>query len=93
MKADELLSIVAKRGLFIMATIEAQANIALTKADCSSCLTRSCPMNGSDNSPVNSCNIFRQANCAFCAIKECSFNGTINSPVLSCSSFKLLGAA
>ena len=30
MKADELLSIVAKRGLFIMATIEAQANIALT---------------------------------------------------------------
>ena len=50
-------------------------------------------MNGSDNSPVNLCNIFRQANCAFCAIKECSFNGTINSPVLSCSSFKLLGAA
>jgi hypothetical protein len=62
------------------------------KADCNQCLTRSCPMNKLDNSPVTSCSSFRLANCAFCAVSDCPLNGTINAPVLNCNSFKLLGA-
>lgn len=73
-------------------TVETRESGILQKADCQSCLTRSCPMNGLDDSPVTLCNTFRQANCAFCSVQECPLNGTINSPVLNCNSFKLLGA-
>ena len=76
----------------MVTTVATTESLIAQKADCKSCLTRSCPMNGMGDSPVTSCNTFRQANCAFCAVKECSLNGTINSPVLNCSSFKLLGA-
>jgi hypothetical protein len=77
----------------MVTTVETKESLIAHKANCLTCLTRSCPMNGVEDFPVTLCNTFRQANCAFCAVKECPLNGTINSPVLDCSSFKLLGAA
>ena len=53
----------------MVGTVTTQEPEISQKADCKNCLTRSCPMNGLDNSPVTSCSTFRLVNCAFCATK------------------------
>jgi hypothetical protein len=63
------------------------------EANCTACLTRSCPMAGATKFPVRLCNSYRQANCYFCNQSDCVLNGQIDSPVLACSQFQPLAAA
>ncbi len=76
----------------MVAAVEVKETQVNQKVDCQACLTRNCPLNGKQDSPVTSCSTFRLVNCAFCATKDCPLNGTINSPVLNCNSFKILGS-
>ncbi|MGF1523433.1 MAG: hypothetical protein ACFBSF_14050 [Leptolyngbyaceae cyanobacterium] len=62
-------------------------------ANCTNCLTRSCPMTGVVDYPVQFCNSYRQVNCYLCNKSDCALNGTPDSPVMACSQFAPLAIA
>ena len=62
-------------------------------ANCTTCLTRNCPMVGLVDYPVQVCNSYRQANCYFCSQSDCALNGIADSPVMACDQFRSLAMA